>query len=146
MRHLSLEPLLTRSVPVAPRALNPERGGSKNLLVLSTLPSDWEDEKNWGLAEKPHLVIVGGGWDVRLPFTSLSPMTAHATGTLLAVGVLEKLTLRDYHVTIISPETYTTFTPLLPCASNCSSGLRIQPIPVAAAVGTVSVRSLVESL
>ncbi|KAI0707884.1 nucleotide-binding domain-containing protein [Earliella scabrosa] len=97
-------------VPVAPRALNPERGGPKNLPVLSTLLSDWEDEENRGLAEKPHLVIVGGGWG--------------------AVGVLEKLTPGDYHVTIISPETYTTFTPLLPSA----------------AVGTVSVRSLVEPL
>jgi NADH dehydrogenase FAD-containing subunit len=36
----------------------------------------------------------------------------------------------DYHVTIVSPETYTNFTPLLPSA----------------AVGTVQVRSLIEPL
>ncbi|RPD66620.1 nucleotide-binding domain-containing protein [Lentinus tigrinus ALCF2SS1-7] len=97
-------------VPVAPRALQPERGGPKNLPILSTLLSDWEDDENRGLVQKPHLVIVGGGWG--------------------AVGVLDKLNPGDYHVTIVSPETYTTFTPLLPSA----------------AVGTVSVRSLVEPL
>ena len=31
------------------------------------------------------------------------------------MGVIEKLKPGDYHVTIISAETYTTFTPLLPC-------------------------------
>ncbi|RDX46860.1 nucleotide-binding domain-containing protein [Lentinus brumalis] len=101
-------------VPVAPRALQPERGGPKNLPILSTLLSDWEDDENRGLAEKPHLVIVGGGWG--------------------AVGVLDKINPGDYHVTIVSPETYTTFTPLLPFRMT------------AAAVGTVSVRSLVEPL
>ncbi|KAI9069987.1 nucleotide-binding domain-containing protein [Trametes sanguinea] len=97
-------------VPVSPRALHPERGGPKNLPVLSRLLSDLEDDENRELVQKPHLVIVGGGWG--------------------AVGVLDKLTPGDYHVTIVSPETYTTFTPLLPSA----------------AVGTVSVRSLVEPL
>ncbi|KAI0362648.1 nucleotide-binding domain-containing protein [Trametes cingulata] len=97
-------------VPVSPRALHPERGGPKNLPILSRLLSDLEDNENRELVHKPHLVIVGGGWG--------------------AVGVIEKLNPGDYHVTIVSPETYTTFTPLLPSA----------------AVGTVSVRSLVEPL
>ncbi|KAI0371681.1 nucleotide-binding domain-containing protein [Pilatotrama ljubarskyi] len=97
-------------VPVSPRALHPERGGPKNLPVLSRLLSDLEDNETRELVHKPHLVIVGGGWG--------------------AVGVIEKLNPGDYHVTIVSPETYTTFTPLLPSA----------------AVGTVSVRSLVEPL
>ncbi|KAI8982839.1 nucleotide-binding domain-containing protein [Trametes punicea] len=97
-------------VPVSPRALHPERGGPKNLPVLSRLLSDLEDDENREIVQRPHLVIVGGGWG--------------------AVGVLDKLTPGDYHVTIVSPETYTTFTPLLPSA----------------AVGTVSVRSLVEPL
>lgn len=47
-----------------------------------------------------------------------------------AVGVLQTLRPMDYHVTIVSPETYTNFTPLLPSA----------------AVGTVQVRSLIEPL
>ncbi|KAI1791636.1 nucleotide-binding domain-containing protein [Ganoderma leucocontextum] len=97
-------------VPVAPRALSPKHGGPKNLPIVSRLLSDMEDEENRQLAEKPHLVIVGGGWG--------------------AVGVIDKLNPGEYHVTIVSSETYTTFTPLLPSA----------------AVGTVSVRSLVEPL
>ncbi|KAI0672741.1 nucleotide-binding domain-containing protein [Trametes maxima] len=97
-------------VPVSPRALHPQRGGPKNLPVLSRLLSDIEDDEKRELVGKPHLVIVGGGWG--------------------AVGVLDKLSPGDYHITIVSPETYTTFTPLLPSA----------------AVGTVSVRSLVEPL
>ncbi|CAA7271511.1 unnamed protein product [Cyclocybe aegerita] len=45
-----------------------------------------------------------------------------------AVGVLQTISPGDYHVTVVATDTYTTFTPLLPSA----------------AVGTVSVRSLVE--
>ncbi len=64
------------------------------------------------------------------------------------MGVLEKLSPGDYHVTIVSAETYTTFTPLLPCKQlnfdfpNCS---RFYGLP-AAAVGTVQVRSLIEPI
>ncbi|EMD38098.1 hypothetical protein CERSUDRAFT_113234 [Gelatoporia subvermispora B] len=97
-------------VPVAPLALHPERGGPKNLPVVRSLLSDIEDSENAALTMKPHLVIVGGGWG--------------------AVGILQSLRPGDYHVTVVSPETFTTFTPLLPSA----------------AVGTVQVRSLVEPL
>ncbi|KZT71386.1 mitochondrial NADH dehydrogenase [Daedalea quercina L-15889] len=97
-------------VPVSPLALKPERGGPKNLPILQRYLGDFEDTINTQLVEKPHLVIVGGGWG--------------------AVGILKTLRPGDYHVTVISPETYTTFTPLLPSA----------------AVGTVQVRSLVEPL
>jgi NADH dehydrogenase len=99
-------------VPVSPLALHPERGGPKNLPVASVLVGD-EDEDDGALGpvqNKPRLVIVGGGWG--------------------AVSVLNTIHPGDYHVTIVSPDTFTTFTPLLPSA----------------AVGTVSVRSLVESL
>ena len=101
-------------MPVAPRALQPERGGPKNLPILSTLLSDWEDDENRGLAQKPHLVIVGGGWGVRTS-SYRSVLPANLTLARQAVGVLDKLNPGDYHVTIVSPETYTTFTPLLPC-------------------------------
>ena len=47
-----------------------------------------------------------------------------------AIGVLKTLNPGDYHVTVLAPETFSTFTPLLPSA----------------AVGTVQVRSLVEPL
>ena len=47
-----------------------------------------------------------------------------------AMGVLKSLNPGDYHVTVIAPDTFNHFTPLLPSA----------------AVGTVSLRSLVESV
>ncbi|GBE81875.1 hypothetical protein SCP_0402490 [Sparassis crispa] len=97
-------------VPVSPLALHPHRGGPKNLPIAKALLSDIQDDENEALAKKPRLVIVGGGWG--------------------AVGVLDTLRPGDYHVTLVSPDTYTTFTPLLPSA----------------AVGTVQVRSLVEPL
>ncbi|KAH8106890.1 nucleotide-binding domain-containing protein [Cristinia sonorae] len=98
-------------VPVAPLALKPETGGPKNLPIVQAFLGDMEDPEQHELSKKPHLVIVGGGWGY-------------------AVGVISSLRPGDYHVTVISPETYNTFTPLLPSA----------------AVGTVSVRSLVEPL
>ncbi|KAG8733062.1 hypothetical protein FRC11_008943 [Ceratobasidium sp. 423] len=97
-------------VPVNPLALKPENGGPKNLPIASSLVGDEEDEEAKILSQKPRLVIVGGGWG--------------------AVSVLQKLRPMDYHVIIVSPDTYTNFTPLLPSA----------------AVGTVQVRSLIEPL
>ncbi|KAF8559689.1 nucleotide-binding domain-containing protein [Imleria badia] len=97
-------------VPVSPIALHPERGGPKNLPVVNVLLADEEDEEFRKLNEKPKLVIVGGGWG--------------------AVSVLQHLSLGDYHVTVVTAETFTTFTPLLPSA----------------AVGTVQVRSLIEPM
>ncbi|KAF8201713.1 hypothetical protein BJ912DRAFT_1054030 [Pholiota molesta] len=97
-------------VPVNPLALHPERGGPKNLPIARVLIDDEEDEEAKLLAVKPKLVIIGGGWG--------------------AMGVLDSIHPGDYHITLVSTDTYTTFTPLLPSA----------------AVGTVSVRSLVEPI
>ncbi|KAG9318597.1 mitochondrial NADH dehydrogenase [Chiua virens] len=97
-------------VPVSPLALHPERGGPKNLPVVNALLADEEDEEFRELNEKPKLVVVGGGWG--------------------AVSVLQNLSLGDYHVTVVTAETFNTFTPLLPSA----------------AVGTVQIRSLIEPM
>ncbi|KAF8809117.1 nucleotide-binding domain-containing protein [Phlegmacium glaucopus] len=97
-------------VPVNPLALSPERGGPKNLPIARALAGDEEDDAAKLLGTKPKLVIVGGGWG--------------------AMGVLQTVSPGDYHVTVVSTDTYTLFTPLLPSA----------------AVGTVSVRSLVEPI
>jgi NADH dehydrogenase len=51
---------------VSPLALHPETGGPKNLPVARVQVDDEEDEENIKLAEKPRLVIVGGGWGVRV--------------------------------------------------------------------------------
>jgi hypothetical protein len=37
--------------------------------------------------------------------------------SIQAIGVLQTLNYGDYHVTVVSPDTFTTFTPLLPCKS-----------------------------
>ncbi|KAJ3792245.1 hypothetical protein GGU11DRAFT_803312 [Lentinula aff. detonsa] len=98
-------------VPINPLALHLERGGPKNLPIARVLVDDDEDEDMHRIArDKPRLVVVGGGWG--------------------AMGVLQTLHLGDYHVTVVSNETFTTFTPLLPSA----------------AVGTVQVRSLIEPI
>lgn len=59
-------------VPVSPLALHPEKGGPKNLPVARVQVDDEEDEENKRLAEKPRLVIVGGGWGVRAQLESMS--------------------------------------------------------------------------
>lgn len=97
-------------VPLHPLALQPEKGGPKNLPILSSFAEDEQDEVNRNLAKKERLVIVGGGW--------------------AAVGLLKTLDPEKYNVTLISPNNYYLFNPLLPSA----------------AVGTVEPRSLIEPL
>ncbi|KAJ7047122.1 hypothetical protein C8F04DRAFT_1062771 [Mycena alexandri] len=97
-------------VPISPLALHPDTGGPKNLPIVRVLVDDEDDEEHKKLALKPRLVIVGGGWG--------------------AMATLQSLYCGDYHVTVVSSETFTTFTPLLPSA----------------AVGTVQVRSLIEPI
>jgi NADH:quinone reductase (non-electrogenic) len=56
-------------VPVSPLALHPELGGPKNLPVASVLVGDEDDGAQMLVMDRPKLVIVGGGWGVRLiPF------------------------------------------------------------------------------
>jgi NADH dehydrogenase len=57
-------------VPVNPLALNPERGGPKNLPIARVLVGDEEDNEAKLLGAKPKLVIVGGGWGVSYRYTS----------------------------------------------------------------------------
>lgn len=97
-------------VPLHPLALEPKKGGPKNLAILSSYPEDEQDEISKKLAGKERLVIVGGGW--------------------AAVGLLKSLDPEKYNVTLISPNNYYLFNPLLPSA----------------AVGTVEPRSLIEPL
>ncbi|KAF8643820.1 hypothetical protein AX16_008838 [Volvariella volvacea WC 439] len=97
-------------VPVNPLALHPEKGGPKNLPIVRVFVGDEEDEENKQIAQRPRLVVVGGGWG--------------------AMGVLQTISPGDYHVTVVSAETFNTFTPLLPSA----------------AVGTVQLRSLIEPI
>ncbi|KAK1218406.1 hypothetical protein PQX77_018909 [Marasmius sp. AFHP31] len=97
-------------VPLHPLALHPECGGPKNLPIAKVQVDDEEDEEMKKLAEKPRLVIVGGGWG--------------------AMGALQTLHPGDYHVTVVASETFTTFTPLLPSAAVGTVQIRslIEPI------------------
>lgn len=98
-------------VPVDPLALNPERGGKKNLKIATALVDDLDDNRVGSSGkDKKKLVIVGGGW--------------------ASVGILKHLDPELWHVTLVAPENYFLFHPLLPSAT----------------VGTVEVRSLVEPL
>lgn len=63
-------------VPISPLALHPETGGPKNLPIARVQVDDEDDEENIRLADKPKLVIVGGGWGVSCHFLlslALSP-------------------------------------------------------------------------
>lgn len=51
------------TVAVSPLALDPERGGKKNLKVAKVLVDD-EDEQCVASSKKQRLVVVGGGWGV----------------------------------------------------------------------------------
>lgn len=73
------------------------------------------------------------------------------------MGILRTLHPGDYHVTVVSADTFTTFTPLLPCTFTiwtplglssymCECRTSIKIFLLAAAVGTVQVRSLVEPI
>jgi NADH dehydrogenase len=97
-------------INVAELALHPRRGGPKNLPVCDVLIDDDDSPEKRAQREKPKLVILGSGW-----------------GT---VALLKELNPDDYHVTVISPQNYFLFTPMLPSAT----------------VGTLSLKSLVEPI
>ncbi|POW00493.1 hypothetical protein PSHT_13011 [Puccinia striiformis] len=84
-------------VPVQPLALNPNRGGPKNLKIANYLVGDQDDPEFEKLCDKPKLVIIGGGWG--------------------AMGLINLLEPDSYHVVLIAPENYNLFTPLLPSAT-----------------------------
>lgn len=51
-------------VPINPLALNPKRGGPKNLKICEAYLHDEEDDTVKQLAKCPKLVVIGGGWGV----------------------------------------------------------------------------------
>lgn len=53
-------------VPRSPLTLQPQNGGPKNLPVVKTDLGDEDDDTRRAISERPRLVIVGGGWGVRL--------------------------------------------------------------------------------
>ncbi|KAJ5160701.1 External NADH-ubiquinone oxidoreductase 1 [Penicillium canariense] len=97
-------------IPVSELALNPRRGGPKNLPIADILVGDYDSEYMIEQKDKPRLVILGTGWG--------------------SIALLKNLNPGDYHVTVVSPTNYFLFTPMLPSATVGTLGLRSLVEPV----------------
>ncbi|PYH44887.1 putative NADH-ubiquinone oxidoreductase 64 kDa subunit [Aspergillus saccharolyticus JOP 1030-1] len=97
-------------VPVSELALNPRRGGPKNLPIAEVLISDNDSDDRLASKDKPRLVVLGTGWG--------------------SIALLKHLNPGDYHVTVVSPTNYFLFTPMLPSATVGTLGLRSLVEPV----------------
>jgi NADH dehydrogenase len=97
-------------IPVSELALNPRRGGPKNLPIADVLVGDYDSEAMLQQKDKPRLVILGTGWG--------------------SIALLKNLNPADYHVTVVSPTNYFLFTPMLPSATVGTLGLRSLVEPV----------------
>jgi len=97
-------------VPVSELALNPRRGGPKNLPIIEQLIDDDESEDSSAQKHKPKLVLLGTGWG--------------------CIPLLKALIPGEYHVTVVSPSNYFLFTPMLPSATVGTLELRSLVEPV----------------
>ncbi|KAF2205472.1 hypothetical protein GQ43DRAFT_468141 [Delitschia confertaspora ATCC 74209] len=97
-------------IPVSQLALNPRRGGPKNLPIAECFVDDDESQEARRQQGKPRLVILGTGWG--------------------SVSLLKQLNPDDYHVTVISPSNHFLFTPMLPSATVGTLELRSLVEPV----------------
>ena len=91
------EELTHGDVPVPELALNPRRGGPKNLPIVECLLDDADSPEKQAQRTKPRLVVLGTGWG--------------------SIAMLKTLDPDQYHVTVISPSNYFLFTPMLPSAT-----------------------------
>ena len=100
----------TTEVDVSQVALNPRRGGPKNLPIYEVQIDDDDCAEKRRTKDKPKLVILGGGWG--------------------GVAMLKELNPDDYHVTVVSPANYFLFTPMLPSATVGTLELKslVEPI------------------
>ncbi|KAL9135058.1 MAG: hypothetical protein Q9175_003755 [Cornicularia normoerica] len=104
------EDLSYTDIPVSENALEPRRGGPKNLPIAEVLVDDDDCLENSRQKHKPKLVILGSGWG--------------------SVAILKTLHPEDYHITVVSPVNYFLFTPMLPSATVGTLELRslVEPI------------------
>ncbi|KAF2268826.1 hypothetical protein CC78DRAFT_488248 [Lojkania enalia] len=101
---------MTEDIPVSELALNPRRGGPKNLPIVDYFIDDDDCPESKAIKHKPKLVILGTGWG--------------------SVAMLKQLNIGDYHVTVVSPSNHFLFTPMLPSATVGTLELRslVEPI------------------
>ncbi|KAF8475702.1 FAD/NAD(P)-binding domain-containing protein [Kalaharituber pfeilii] len=97
-------------IPIPKIALNPRRGGPKNLPIAEYLVDDGDSEDQVKQMAKPKLVILGCGWG--------------------SVALLKNLNPDNYHVTVVSSDNYFLYTPLLPSATVGTLELRSLVEPV----------------
>jgi len=104
-------------VPVSEYALNPRRGGPKNLPIAEHFIDDDDSPEKKEQKHKPKLVILGTGWG--------------------SVALLKQLNLDDWHIVVVSPSNYFLFTPMLPSATVGTLELRSLVEPVRRIVSRV---------
>jgi NADH dehydrogenase len=104
-------------INISALALQPRRGGPKNLPIAEVYIDDDESEASRRTLEKPKLVILGGGWG--------------------GVALLKDLHPDEYHVTVISPTNYFLFTPMLPSATVGTLEFRSLTEPIRRIIGRV---------
>ncbi|KAF2467672.1 uncharacterized protein BDR25DRAFT_305435 [Lindgomyces ingoldianus] len=97
-------------IPVSELALQPRRGGPKNLPIADYFVDDDDCAENKAIKHKPKLVILGTGW--------------------ASVAILKQLNPGDYHITVVSPSNHFLFTPMLPSATVGTLELRSLVEPV----------------
>ena len=97
-------------VPVSLSALNPPRGGPKNLPIIDALIDCDDCEDPIEHKSKPKLVVLGTGWG--------------------SVALLKALRPEEYHIIVVSPVNYFLFTPMLPSATVGTLELRSLVEPV----------------
>lgn len=95
---------LKHEITVPSLALNPRRGGPKNLPICEAHLDQADSPAKMHCATKPNLVILGSGWG--------------------SVSLLKELDPNEYNVTVISPVNYFLFTPMLPSATVGTLELR----------------------
>ncbi|KAI9662688.1 MAG: hypothetical protein M1831_002731 [Alyxoria varia] len=108
----------TVDIPVSELALNPRRGGPKNLPIIEHFIDDDENETLRAQKDKPKLVVLGAGWG--------------------SITLLKKLAPENYHVTLISPSNHFLFTPMLPSATVGTLDLRSLVEPVRRIIARVN--------
>lgn len=106
-----------RDLEIPNLALNPKRGGPKNLPIAEVLMDDMDSDKLQNQMNKPKLVILGGGWG--------------------SVALLKEINEEDYHITLVSPSNYFLFTPMLPSATVGTLELRSLAEPIRRIVNRV---------
>ena len=101
---------MVEDLEISELALNPRRGGPKNLPIAEHLIDDDECKTKKNQKHKPKLVILGTGWG--------------------SVALLKTLNPDEYHVTVVSPSNHFLFTPMLPSATVGTLELRSLVEPV----------------